>query len=89
MIHRFIAALVVAALIPPLFGVTIAIAQSTPAANTLDTYPFVPTTLTDSEIQLGSDPRPAGYVRLIVTNTGQDPDGIGLVAIPEGNRSIH
>jgi hypothetical protein len=58
--------------------------RSAPVTGDLGAYPSVPITLTDSEIQIATDQIPAGYVRLTVSNTGQNPNGIGLFEIPGG-----
>jgi hypothetical protein len=84
MMRRSFVVLIAVALCVPLLRANVSAAQSTPTADALAAYPSVPITLTDSEIQLTGDQLPAGYVRLTVTNTGQEPNGVGLVEIPAG-----
>jgi hypothetical protein len=81
--RRVFAAILAALMFLP-FGVVVAAAQDATPSAALAAYPEVAVTVTDSEIQLGSDQVPAGYIRLTVTNTGKAETGVGLAALPEG-----
>lgn len=80
--RRVFAALLAVLMFLPL-GATVAAQGATPSAA-LAAYPEVAVTLTDSDIQVASVQIPAGYIRLTVTNSGSDENGVGLLAVPEG-----
>ncbi|HWV35383.1 MAG TPA: hypothetical protein VNZ55_07115 [Thermomicrobiales bacterium] len=81
--RRFLTVLFATLLTLPLGAASIAAQGATPASG-LGDYPEVAVTITEHEVQVASDQIPAGYIRLAVTNQSAQENGVGLVALPEG-----
>jgi len=86
--RRLFVAVLTVLLALPLGLATVAAQDATPIAGASPAsggpYPEVAVTITKDAIQVASGQIPSGYVRLSVTNSSDDENGIGLVAVPAG-----